>query len=334
MLTLRLRDLDEYTLNQLGGMARGIAEKAASGTYWECNRELLTAIGIEPMAEIQDEYYRESLNYHLGLVYAHIGNASDAAECFRLSNTLPGDGGDRVFSEHIVLAEKSAQQQEAAKKRGVPPFLIASMPRSGSASLVSTIAQSYDVPIVRFSAGRFPNYVIIPSWLQRFMTGGAVAHDHFAPSAHNMSVLKSLGIKKIAVLVRDPRPAAASFIRHMDRLQAKPSARLPEEPRIIDACLRLYVPWLERWIGVASDRASGVEVHWVTNRQIMSSMSDVVRKLAGIAGDRSFAAIREAKANFVAGDDDAWRTVMNGAAQERLWDRMTQTVKDLLDLRK
>jgi hypothetical protein len=42
--------------------------------------------------------------------------------------------------------------------------------------------------------------------------------------------------------------------------------------------------------------------------------------------------VTELRANFVAGDDDAWREMIDAAGRERLWAEIPQGAKDWLEL--
>ena len=155
-------------------------------------------------AEIGDAYYGEALDYHLGTLYAHIGEASLAAEHLARSNSLPTGGGDLLFADQVREGMALRSLQEAAKQRGIPSILISSMPRAASASLVQSIVTTLDIPILRFSAGKFANYVVIPRWLSLFLQGGAVAHDHFGATPFNLRALEDCDVKDVFVLIDRP----------------------------------------------------------------------------------------------------------------------------------
>jgi hypothetical protein len=244
-----------------------------------------------------------------------------------------GDGGDRVFSEHQSVAQSIFAQQTAARDRDIPSFLIACMPRSASASLTNSLAATFDIPTVRFSAGRFPYYVIAPNWLRQFLPGGAVSHDHFGPSRHNLQVLKDQDVKRLFVLIRDPRAAAASAIGLMKRTDPERAARETDEALIMETCLVSYFPWLQSWIDVAEDASRGIRIDWITNREIASNLPETFDRMVKAVG-RSFSfKTREVRENAGAGDDDAWRARVSTGARKQLWDAMSKQMKSLLDLR-
>ena len=51
------------------------------------NEVLLDAIGLTLRPELDNDYYREALEYHLGLLYAHLGQPERAAERRRSAST-------------------------------------------------------------------------------------------------------------------------------------------------------------------------------------------------------------------------------------------------------
>ena len=68
-------------------------------------------------------YWGEALDYHLGLLYAHIGEPEKAAYHFERSDTLPIDGGDQVFSEPSARVARTAPASgpgEAARNAVAP----------------------------------------------------------------------------------------------------------------------------------------------------------------------------------------------------------------------
>ena len=176
---------------------RGTGNRAA-------NQILFDKIGLNIWDALDEGYCAEALEYHLGLLYAHIGEPEEAAAHMARSGTFAGAGGYRIFSDHQSGALELRRQQEAALQRGIPSLVIASMPRSASASLTQTLATALDIPIMRVSCGRYPNSYLIPRWLlNEFSRGGAVLHDHFGALPYNLAALRESGV--CDVFVRCPR---------------------------------------------------------------------------------------------------------------------------------
>src|SRR5262249_28318580 len=117
-----------------------IVQRVLSGpkeSGYRAGKQALIDGGGLPAAEVRNEaYYAEALNYHLGLVYAHAAQPELAAHHLGNSNTLPADGGNLIFSDHVRQSIDLHRKQDVAKRRGLPSILLAAMPRSASASFV------------------------------------------------------------------------------------------------------------------------------------------------------------------------------------------------------
>ena len=178
---------------------------------------------------------------------------------------MPTGESDLLFSDQVNLSYVLRDRQLAAMKRGLPPILIACMPRSASATLTYTLARALDIPVLHISAGSFPNHFLVPSWLNMFLEGGAITQDHFAANDFNLGVLQGRGPRDIFVLIRDPRAAARSQVHHLARGRdggAEPLAR-----RIERQCTENFIPWLQAWIDCANNKKLPFRIHWLTYRR-------------------------------------------------------------------
>jgi hypothetical protein len=304
---------------------------------------LVRVVGLASWKIIGESYYEEALHYYLGLLHAHLGRPESADRHIALSHTMPAGGGDVSFEVHCRDAQALAQRQEQARSRGLPPLLIAAMPRSASASLVQNLSRLLDLPVLRLSGGGFPAYTLFPSWVRCFLTGGALTHDHFGITPANVRCLEGQGAGPVFVLARDPRAAAASYVRMALRGQADFFvAAKPFEEALADACLGSYAPWLRRWLHY--DRAAGkkVAVHWITFPEVARGLTGVLGRIAvAFPGHAAAlaplldpgAAYVPVKANFVEGDDDAWRREVSPQTRERLWEACTPEMIALLELK-
>jgi hypothetical protein len=300
---------------------------------------LLAEVGVRvPLGD--ETYFGEALEYYLGLAYAHMGDRVRAIDHLERSNTLPATGGPAVFEDLVRDSLAIDRLREAAAARGIPTFIISSMPRSASATLTHTLAAMLDIPHVRISLGRFPEQAIVPRWLNAVLPGGAVLHDHFGPTPANIDVLRSAGVGEVFVVVRDPRPAAASLIA-LERRE-HPEVRAPVEyaAAVLELYLEGYIPWLTGWLEVARNPASGVKVHWITSTATCSDMAAVWRQICKVLAPRYPALVPYGNAapplviaNFVKGDEDAWRELIDEAAQRRMWEALPREALELLNLR-
>lgn len=302
-------------LSDIGDVRRAQGNRAA-------NQVLLDRLSLALVPERDEDFYSLALHYHLGQVYAHLGMAKEAAEHFERSQTLPHAGEALVYSEQ--LAESLALREQQVARLHIPSILIASMPRAASASLTQSLSATLDIPILRPSAGYFPEPILVPRWLRLFMSGGAVSHDHFVASAFNLDAMASIGIKSVFVLVRDPRAAAASlqkiFGLHGDH----------DADTVFDTLLSQYVSWLEGW---CSGAARGtISVRWIRYSDFVSDPATTIRSiLSHFQTAHCIAPVIRAE-NLGAGDDNAWRKVISRHLASRWWPRIPQAAKDLLSL--
>jgi len=297
---------------------------------------LLNGIGLRASSNYNETYLSEALDYHLALLYAHLNQPERASACIERIRLPPNTGGDQLFSDHVRGALERHQQMMEARERGIPSILIASMPRSASASLAQSLSATMNAPVLRMSAGHFPTYCVIQHWLNSLSPGGAVTHDHFGASSFNIKVLEDAGCRDIFVLVRDPRASAASFVNMMLAPYRESSSSDYIAHRIIEAALQSFYPWLADWM--TAERTSRLRVHWLKSIDVRNDMGGTI---AGIlqnfrslypAVETYLDATKEVRANFVSGSDNAWRTVVSPAGQELLWQGLPEGVAELLEL--
>jgi hypothetical protein len=315
-----------------GAMARTCGNRHA-------NDQLLKQIGIAASLDMDEAYFAESLHYHLGLVHAYALDPQTMAERLRLSRTMPTGEDDQLFSDHVNLSHVLRAQQIAAIERGIPPILIACMPRSGSATLTHTMGRALGVPVLHLSAGQFPNYFLVPSWVDMFAEGGAITQDHFGASDFNIGVLRARSPRHIFVLVRDPRAAARSQAHYLARDQIHSVD--PLSLRIESLCVGQFIPWLQAWIDCARNPDLPFRIHWLTFREVCDDPAAVLRGISDALAREHLAmapfadcrTIEEVRVHFVQGDDDAWRGEVDDETRERLWAACTPEIKSLLQLK-
>jgi hypothetical protein len=202
---------------------------------------LLSMIGIRP-GLMHESYFAEALAFHSAQTHAHLRESREMAECILRSHTLPADGGDLLFANHVARSLRLFDHREAARARGMPTFLIASMARASSTSLTQSLAQSLDMPVIRVSMGRFPHYALAPSWLDSVSPGGAVLHDHFGATSENLSTLRNAGVREVFVLVRDPRAAAASYVNFVGTETEEPASDCEYEAMVLSTYRNAHLP--------------------------------------------------------------------------------------------
>jgi hypothetical protein len=316
---------------QAKAIQSGLGSRAA-------NQFLLDRLGYDFSREHGESYFAEAFDYHLGLLYGHLGQPERMATHIGSSHTMPSMDDDQLFSDHVNVSHALRARQQAAIQRGMPPILAACMPRSASATLTHTIARLLDLPVLHLSIGWFPDYYLAPSWVDAFLQGGAITQDHFSPSEFNLGVLASRGPRDIFVLARDPRAAARSRIHFL----APPGSRddrMIFEARFCHECIDDFIPWLQGWIDCAR-RGGPLRIHFVTYRQISRDLPGVIGRICSIlqqdypalAPYRSLRAVEEVRTHFVSGDDEAWRAEIGEPARERVWSACTPDIRALLAL--
>ncbi|MGA8398971.1 MAG: hypothetical protein WB697_03740, partial [Stellaceae bacterium] len=321
---------------QLQELATRILDIRDRQGHRAANQALIDATGVI-VSNINEHYCQLALDYHLGLVFANAKNAERAAYHFERSETLAGTGGNKIYSDHVAESLEIRRRQQIGIGRLLPPIVIASMPRSGSASLAHTLAERLDLPIVRASCGEYPNYSLVPRWLNVAAAGGTVFHDHFNASDFNLRALANAGIHDVFIRVRDPRAAAYSIYRLGLSVWGEDGVSLDEGVTVIYR--NGYIPWLTDWIAAAQDDFRGLRIHWSHFRPGAAALSEAVRDiLTCLVADHSAVApyldgdIPVVEANFVDGDDDKWRQALSPSCQTLLWEMTPDPVRELFGI--
>lgn len=340
MLELRLPapDFTEAQALRIRRIAGQIEKVRRSMGSRIANQALFDKVGF--ILENRDEsYFQEALDYHLGLLYARANEPERAAKHLERSHTLAGSGGNKIFSDHQLESSEIRRRQEQGLARSIPSVVIASMPRSGSASLTQTLASFLDLPVARASTGDFPNYVLVPRWLNVASAGGIVLHDHFSASEFNLKVLRDAGIKHLFVHVRDPRAAAYSVCKLGQQVWGPERAGALED-MLVRIYEHAYIPWLMRWIEIADNKENEICVQWSfygnRARDISKAARDIVKSLAMMHPpllpylDKR---IKMVTANLGDANNEAWRDATPPRCQDRLWEATPGVVRDLLAMK-
>jgi hypothetical protein len=305
----------------------------------EANELVLRRIGMATLAERNEPYLAEALHYHLAQVHAYASAPERMAHHMAASRTMPTDQDDLIFSDHVNISHVLRPIQSRAIACGLPPILIACMPRSASATLSFSLGRMMGIPVMRLSAGRFPGRFLVPSWLDMFLEGGAITQDDFGASYFNIGVLGGREIRHLFVLARDPRAAARSRVLYLAGEQVESGDAL--EAGIERECLGSFIPWLQGWIDCAKRTDLPFRIHWLTYREVCRDLPGILQKIARLLTDQhpSMAQytrardVAEVRVHFVTGNDDLWRTEVGESVRRRLWDACTEGMRALLDLK-
>jgi hypothetical protein len=311
------------------------AAEIAQTSYRDATEYLINSIGVRPTRTKNEAYYAEAFAYLRGVTLAHANMPAESAEAIEASHVLPHGGGRFLFDEAVRQSLAIAAAQDDAIARRVPAFAIASMPRAASAAFTQTLAALMNAPTMRISLGKFPHFIIAPSWARRFIRGGAILHDHFGATAFNLAALRECGIERVHVIVRDPRSAAASLVR----FSGHPSGDPLREGKLAAVFTNSYIPWLEGWVQAEAEKL--LSIRWIRKMDFTKSaaalsvaLSDIIDSSGGrpdLPHGARGAALSDA--NRLVGDDDAWRAMASPDLQQQMWSQIPSKIKDLLDLK-
>lgn len=311
--------------------AIALAERTATATDARTGVEvLLNLVGVRS-GPGDENYFQAALDYYLGQAYAAARQPERAIELIDRSGVLPASGGPVIFETHVAWSVRLSEQMMAARERGLPSLLIASMPRAASASLTQSIAALLDAPVMRVTIGADPYYVV-PRWLNHVSPGGAVLHDHFDASVYSRRVLREAGVKSLFVLVRDPRAAAYS-----NATLHKPHGGERRDAAALHYLETWFAPWLASWVD--AERSGDLHVEWLWSATTRADLPAVWRRISDLLV-RDYPALKSyaghtpaiLQANYRYGDDDRWRREIAPAVQERMWAAIPSAVAEKFEL--
>jgi hypothetical protein len=335
-------ELPEFSSRRPPGTTQSVIAEALAAQSERGNRVanefLIKEIGTGASEARNESYFAEAFHYLLGLLHAHAGEPEKMSARLSLSRTTPGANDDQLFSDHVNESRALRAHQLQGVARGLPPILMACMPRSASTSLAHSLARAIGVPVLHLSAGRFPDYFLVPSWLDMFLEGGAITQDHFGPRDFNLGVLRGRGSRDLFVLIRDPRAAARSQVHFLS--SGNGDTNEPLEARIERECVINFIPWLQGWIECAKNPDMPLRVRWITYREVSQDAAGVLRRICSVLQE-SYPAmsdyagcqkIPEVTIHFESGNDHAWQTEVGAATRDRLWEACTPEIRSLLGL--
>jgi hypothetical protein len=283
-------------------------------------------------------------------IYAALSAAgrADPAQCAAHANLLlarrrtdeaEATLGDAALPLNPVrmTPETFAERRRVARAAGLPPILITTIPKSASESIWNRLAEGLGLAQSHVSIGLFPDCALVPHRVGLFASGGLIAKEHIRPTAHNLRLLRTHGIARIVVHLRDPRQATLSWAHFVrDDIARRPLApiwrRIVPPPGVlrrgleatIDWCLEHYLPlligFIEGWLAVARDPAAGLVVRCLTFEQFRLAPERYLSEILAFYGiERGWVAL-DAKAEVVhlrKGALDEWRGVFNRAQRRR-----------------
>lgn len=265
------------------------------------------------------------------------------------------DGGhihDFELRDYLKFSKGFLLRQRAAIARGIPPLLITSMQKSASVFLVYKISEALEVPAT--SLGRHPDDVgpgdfMIPPAARLFALGGAITHDHFRASRHNLEILARAGLRKAVVQLRDPREAFVSLCYHMAKRELEREGRPAAEPALHEGARKYadsvflgdaaafgtfeyLLDFAVRWLAVEEAQVAVLPV-WYPD--VVSKPAATIERILGffgvggkgtaIAGALRDFETREGEYNFRSGRRDEWRGFLRPDEQAYAERRIAET---------
>jgi len=247
-----------------------------------------------------------------------------------------------------VSAALTEGRRQRALNLGIPPLLVLPLPKSASASLHAVLMQGLGVAPVRISLQHHLFDVAIPSWIANVVRLPALVGPHLPPTAENLSALSANGVKKITVVLRDPRQAILSRVHHIAKHDSNPDdsewyswfgeipATFASWPldRQIDFCLRTeyqaFVDWVAGWL----EASSRFDIQFLTYERISGSLVDAGRSVISFHGidtklfHPELADLPKSdELHFRLGQTDEWREVFTSRQKEFVNDRLSDDLR-------
>ena len=276
--------------------------------------------------------------------------------CARILARAPGDTVDRVLIDlacvplapgPAYLHRDSPEQLleflidawsrgRTARDLGYPVTPIFSMSKSGSSFSAAFVSRTWDVPAGVTSVC---HAVSFPPWLQFAATWPLALHDHAILSRADLAKLRALGLRRLALQIRDPRQCLLSLAHHalntpnITMEWAGEFMRRSGFEAYIDAAIERYAPEYAEWLGEWRIRAAeeGFDLHFLRYEEMARNPRDFFSGLLSVAGapgrlhdrlDMGLAGVEASRLggdlNYRNGKSDEWRTVLTPGQIDRI----------------
>ena len=151
-------------------------------------------------------------------------------------------------------------------------LIIPGMMKSANVFIESAMQATLDCAFVRFANAQ---QEIVPEKFDEFFAlPRAVGGQHVRPTAHNLALLKAHNVRRICILLRDPRDAVISAWHHFERPDIKADPRtnpliaatrtnglnyydLRPEEKLRDLVMHLF-PILQNWVATWLEAAESI----------------------------------------------------------------------------
>lgn len=282
----------------------------------------------------QESVGRE-LRFLLGNYFSQLPNCGVAELLSDIDFPLPGDYDCQQYDKFLFTASKAELHRLQARARGVPTIFLSCMPKAASEFLCSTLGDTLNAPIVRITMGDPVRGIVNVQWIAKAVGGGCVLHDHFNARPENLRTIWDGGVRKVSVLVRDPRAVAWS-LRNM-AIEFGDKGINAEHTGEFPIVTLSFSQWIQTWIIAA---ANGLDVEFIRFKDLVSSPDKVMGKILDRFDGQAFhqrlldvLATRGKGNNFRQGNDNAWREHVSAQTADLAWANIPHDVRELLDLR-
>ena len=312
---------------------------------------MVRTIGTEMSASLRSMEGVE-LFYKLGIKQGYFGERDDPISM----TALECHGNHDIFRE---LMGKEAENMYAAvsgrrfaekEKNGL--IILNTMPNCGSRFVQDHIARALQCEILGGSGGTFPNGKFIPEILNIFQTQEKLVmqkcHNH--ANLENIATLKDAGIKKIAIMTRDPRQVVVSWMNHLERhfghaYLGKLRCDLPldyesfitteKNDWIAKKYFLNFVEFAESWWEVSQDERKksnpDIEVYFSDHADLKRNGMSVVNSILRFFGFSKKVLTIEKKGGSVHGfrkaSSNEFQKVLSQEVQNWMWSEMQNSPK-------
>jgi len=307
------------------------------GNYREVAAEFTRLVDVVP-ADSPNHVWRQVAHYNLAIVLGWARRFEEARQHMELSE-LPA-GGDHdfmLYCTRLAIGQQLLERQAHAIAAGAPSIMIASLPKSASAFLSNSLARLLDVPVLRASFGNSDQGCVVESWARQIVQGGAVTHEHYPPTRDNLETLARAGVRRLFVLVRDPRAVIWSIYHHVLE-RSDISGRRETFEGVYADWYRSILVWLDCFLA-GRDHAAGIDIQTIDYDAIRRTPAETLARIVSLAGVTITteeirrrleldSTNRTKPDNFRSGDPGNWRTEVPDKIRAELWTMTPLNVRD------
>lgn len=157
------------------------------------------------------------------------------------------------------LIERIVALRDANIAKGLPSVAMITQGKAASVSVAAIFNSGFNLPSFAYS---LTSAEVVASWARDYARGGACYATHLEPLPRNIARLKTAGIDKIIVHVRDPRQSLLSMIHHITRYPEGTASLLgshfdewdisAQVERLMEDYLR-RVSWIQGWLDAEAE---------------------------------------------------------------------------------